>query len=205
MADENIFRTVMIDFIPFGTPYCDVLAQIRGGTLESIQLYGPIGDATDFVTARIVYTDEIGATTLYQVSASPLPTTFKANAFPKHGQDPGIKINGKPVRVWQILEPTYPKNKKLEEAIYINRHTRILIINAPTDNIDALLKRKLRRQIEAGFVLDIGRTYDGVPIVEFTSIEEATKALDMFLEDRDFSGSDFDFDDDYCAAKYPPI
>ncbi|KAK5943647.1 hypothetical protein PMZ80_004655 [Knufia obscura] len=188
MADENIFRTVMIDFIPFGTPYCDALAQIRGGSLESIQMYGPIGDATDFVTARVIYTDEIGANTLY-----------------RRGQDPGIKINGKPVRVWQVLEPTYPKNKELEEAIYMNGHTRILIINAPIDDVDGLLKRKLRRQIEAGLVLNIGRSYDGVPIVEFTSIEEATKALQMFLEDRDFSGSDFDFDDDYCAAKYPPL
>jgi len=68
MTDKNIFRTVMIDFIPFGTPYCDVLAQTRGGTLESIQLYGPIGDATDFVTARVVYTEETGATKLYRVS-----------------------------------------------------------------------------------------------------------------------------------------
>jgi len=42
-----------------------------------------------------------------------------------------------------------------------------------------------------------------VPIVEFTSIEEATKALEMFLHDRDFGGSDFDFDDDYCAGNYP--
>lgn len=87
----------------------------------------------------------------------------------------------------------------------MNGHTRILIINAPIDDVDGLLKRKLRRQIEAGLVLNIGRSYDGVPIVEFTSIEEATKALQMFLEDRDFSGSDFDFDDDYCAAKYPPL
>lgn len=57
----------MIDFIPFGTPYSDVLQQIRGGNLESIQLYGPIGDVTDFVTARVIYTDESGATALYRV------------------------------------------------------------------------------------------------------------------------------------------
>lgn len=69
MADENIFRTIMIDFIPYGTSYSDVLAQVRGGTLESVQLYGPIGDATDFVTARIVYIDEGGATNLYRVSS----------------------------------------------------------------------------------------------------------------------------------------
>lgn len=57
----------MIDFIPFGTPYSDVLQQIRGGNLELIQLYGPIGDVTDFVTARVIYTDENGATALYHV------------------------------------------------------------------------------------------------------------------------------------------
>lgn len=58
----------MIDFIPFGTPYGDLLAQIRGGTLESVQMYGPIGNATDFVTARVIFTDETGATGLYAVS-----------------------------------------------------------------------------------------------------------------------------------------
>ena len=58
----------MIDFIPFGTPYSDLLTQIRGGTLESVQMYGPIGNATDFVTARIIFTDETGAADLYMVS-----------------------------------------------------------------------------------------------------------------------------------------
>lgn len=57
----------MIDFIPSGTPYSDVLQQIRGGNLELIQLYGPIGNVTDFVTARVIYTDENGATALYRV------------------------------------------------------------------------------------------------------------------------------------------
>ena len=52
----------MIDFIPFGTPYADLLAEIRGGTIESIQMYGPIGCSTDFVTARVVFTHELGAT-----------------------------------------------------------------------------------------------------------------------------------------------
>ena len=71
--DENLYRTVMIDFIPFGTPYSDLLAQIRGGTLESVQMYGPIGNATDFVTARIIFTDETGAADLYMVSNFAVP------------------------------------------------------------------------------------------------------------------------------------
>ena len=121
----------------------------------------------------------------------------------QRGQDPGIRINGQQVRVWQVLEATYPKNRELEEAIYVNGHTRILIVEAPHDNIDEVLKRKLKKQIEAGLVLDIGRSHDGMPVVEFTSIEEATKALRRFLEDPVFGGSNFDFEDDYCAAKYP--
>ena len=58
----------MIDFIPYGTPYSDVLAEIRGGPIESVQMYGPIGCATDFVTARVVFTHELGAVSLYKVS-----------------------------------------------------------------------------------------------------------------------------------------
>lgn len=70
MSETNLFRTIMIDFIPIGTTYSDLLAYIRGGTLESIHLYGPIGDATDFVTARVVYTEETGAMALYRVSCA---------------------------------------------------------------------------------------------------------------------------------------
>lgn len=68
VLDDNLYRTIMIDFIPFGTPYSDVLQQIRGGKVELIQMYGPIGDVTNFVTARVIYTDENGATALYRVS-----------------------------------------------------------------------------------------------------------------------------------------
>lgn len=192
----------MIDFIPFGTPYSDVLQQVRGGTLESIQMYGPIGGSTDFVTARVIYTDETGATALYRVSDSTFYISF-ANTSPQRGQDPGVKINGRRVRVWQVLEATYPKNKELEEAVYVHNHTRILVIHAPIDNIKELLKQKLRAQIEAGLVLDIGITHDGVPMVEFTSIEQSTKALKAFMDDRDLAGADFDFDDDYCNSRFP--
>ena len=55
----------MIDYLPIGTRYCDVLDQIRGGTLESIQMYPPI--ATNFITARVVFTHERGAVGLFQV------------------------------------------------------------------------------------------------------------------------------------------
>lgn len=58
----------MIDFIPFGTSYADLLAEIRGGTVESVQLYGPIGCATEFSTARVVFTHERSAQGLYTVS-----------------------------------------------------------------------------------------------------------------------------------------
>lgn len=84
----------------------------------------------------------------------------------------------------------------------MHNHTRILVIHAPIDNINHLLKQKLRGQIEAGVVLDIGRTHDGVPMVEFTSIEQATKALEAFIDDKDFAGADFDFEDDYCNSRF---
>jgi len=92
---------------------------------------------------------------------------------------------------------------ELEEAIYNEGYTRILLVNAPhLDNVDELLKKKLRDQAEAGFILDIGMSFEGVPMVEFTSIEEAHKALKVLIGDPDFGGTCFDFEDDYCAARY---
>lgn len=121
----------------------------------------------------------------------------------QHGQDPGIKLGGCALRVWQVLEPTYPKNLELEKAIYDESYTRILLINAPhLFGVDALLKQKLSRQIKAGFVLEVGTSFEGLPMVEFTSIEEATKALSILMRDAEFGGACFDFEDDYCAARY---
>lgn len=39
-------------------------------------------------------------------------------------------------------------------------------------------------------------------MVEFTSIEEANKALKLLMSDIEFGGTCFDFEEDYCAARY---
>ena len=61
--DKNLFRTVMIDFIPIGSTYKDVLSQVCGGSLEQIQLFEPVGNVTNFMTARVVFNYELGAST----------------------------------------------------------------------------------------------------------------------------------------------
>ena len=111
-------------------------------------------------------------------------------------------MSGKRVRVWQVIEPTYPKNKDLEKDIYERDHSRILVVESSMANIDEVLEDKLRYQVDQGLVLNIGRTDDDLPMVEFTSIEEATKALQVLMSDPDLKDTGFDFDQDYCADGY---
>ena len=89
-TEKNLYRTVMIDYIPQGTTYQDVLAHVRTGALESIQLFPPLRGCTDYFTARIVFTYELGAVLMvmqYQKRFS------HRDAF---------QIKGVPVRVWQV-------------------------------------------------------------------------------------------------------
>src|ERR1700742_2623442 len=57
-ANVAAYRTVMIDGIPAGSTTMDVLRIAKGGSLESVQLFPPIGSATSFMTARVVFVFE---------------------------------------------------------------------------------------------------------------------------------------------------
>lgn len=177
----------MIDFIPYteAIKYSEVLRHIRGGGLQSITMYGPIGAMTDFVTARVIFTHESSATAFYE-----------------RGQNPGLKILGQPVRVWQVMEPTYPPNEELEQQIYEQDYTRLLVIDFNNDKLEATLQNKLAGFISQALVIDIRATTDGATLVEFTSIDDSARALRILMADPDFSGVQFDFEEDYCARKY---
>lgn len=188
-GEKNLYRTVMIDFIPRGTTYKEVLNQIRGGTLESIQLVDNVGCANDFMTARIVFNYELDAQYLYL-----------------HGQDPGLFINNQRLRVWQVLQPTYPKNHQLEEDIFEDGVTRLLLVNnIPSSALTPALtrlQRVLKPQVKAGTVIEMKQEEDGIFLVEFTSVAECAKAMRQLLEDASFRGTTLDFKDDPCLARY---
>ena len=183
-ADKNLFRTIMIDYIPIGTTYKDVLEKISGGSLESIQLFDPIGGATEYMTARVVFDYELSASTT-------------AN----HARDHGMKINGQSVRVWQVLTQTWPKNKDLEDDVFVKCYSRILLISKVSDEQLAPIPAKLA--FLGNSIIEIGRSYDGLPLIEFTSVAAAVKALHKLLIDPELGSAEFDFEEDPCSEPYP--
>ena len=93
-TEKNLYRTVMIDYIPRGATYQDVLEHVRTGALESIHLFPPLRGCADFFTARVVFTYEIPAVSMvmqYQKRMS---------------QGDPIKIKDCAVRFWQVY--VYP-------------------------------------------------------------------------------------------------
>lgn len=180
-TDTNLYRTAMIDFLPLNTTIKDVLGLIRGGTLESIQLFPPIGNSTDFKTARVVFN--------YEIPAMELQLYWMKN---------GMKVHGQSIRVLVVNEATYPKTRELEKYVFERHYTRLLLIDNVKESIISLLPEVLHRQIERGLVVEIGQAYDGIPLVEFTSVLEAVKALNYLESEEAFRDAIFDFEDDYC-------
>lgn len=149
-TEKNLYRTVMIDYIPRGTAYQDVTAHVRTGALESIQLFPPVRGSTDYFTARVVFNYEIPA----------VSTVMHYQKRMSRG-DP-IKIKGSPVRFWQVLQPTYPANKQLETDIFQNGYTRILLLeNVENSGVLPKLHEKLVPELRDGTVIRINRTADG--------------------------------------------
>ena len=178
--EKNLCRTLIIDFLPLDTTLKDVLGLIRGGALESIQLFEPIGSVTDFKTARVVFHYEIPACDMYAY-------------WQKHG----LTLRGQPIRVLQ-LGYTYPKNRQLDEDVFTRCYTRILLIDNVNDRVIRQLPAYLNNQVKMGFVIEIGKADDGITMIEFTSVDEAAKAMRAMQTEEMFQGVVFDFDDDYC-------
>lgn len=81
--------------------------------------------------------------------------------------------------------------------------TRLLIAHLDDPNIMDILAAKLGPSINTGLVVRMGKTLeDDLPLVEFTSIEEAFRAMCCLMEDPDLGGMEFDFEKDYCEAPY---
>ena len=178
--EKNLCRTLILDFLPLDTTMRDVLRLIRGGALESIQLFPPIGTVTDFMTARVVFHYELPADDIYL-----------------HWQKYGLTVRGQHIRVLQ-LGYTYPKNRQLDEDVFIRCYTRILLIDNIDDQVIQHLPAFLNQQIKMGFVIEIGQADDGITMIEFTSVVEAAKAMRAMQAEEMFHGAVFDFEDDYC-------
>jgi hypothetical protein len=182
--DKNIFRTVMVDYVPKDATYQDVLEHIYGGSLEKVELVPAIGHESEYKTARLVFNTELGASTTANFA-----------------RDHGINIKGHPVRVWQVLTPTYPKNNQLDREVFEDAYTRILMIDKVSEQAVNSLPVKLATYKNQ--IVEIRYTFDHFPMVEFTSVAAATNAYRHLVRDPLFAGAEFDFDHDYCGEPYP--
>ena len=181
---KNLFRTVMIDYIPADATYLDVVTEIHAGSLEKVELVPAIGKTNNYQTARVVFNFELGASTT-------------AN----YARDHGLKIKGHPVRVWQVLTQTYPKSQEVEEFVFQDGFTRILLINNASPEALSCLTKKL--ECFKASIIEISRTFDGYDYIEFTSVATAVKAMKLLMHDSRFLGAEFDFDEDPCGEPYP--
>ncbi|KIW50754.1 hypothetical protein PV05_09542 [Exophiala xenobiotica] len=182
----NAYRTVMIDEIPLGTTLKDVLEVVRGGTLQSIQLFPPIGRVCPYMTARIVFVYEASANEMY-----------------KQQENAPFIINGAPVRTWKPTDPTYPCSAEVEEAMFSDEQaTRIVLIGEIMDDKFAMLEPKMKRFKLDHAVIEYSWTFDGYGSVEFTDVKTAIKAMKELKRDHDFVGAFFRYDDDYTRRAY---
>lgn len=179
--DTDLYRTIMIDYLALGTNLRNVLAHVHGGQLESIQLFDPVSSLHPWMTARIVFKQEVAATQMWRYAV----------------ENPTI-INGKPVRVWQVMEPTYPCLKHIEAA----KSTRVLRIqNVPSHTAFINLRKKLTPFKEAGDIV-LFRVYENELSVEFRNILEALHARTMLESDKSFNFATFTFDEDPCVGDW---
>ena len=95
-TEKNLYRTVMIDYIPQTTTYQEILEHVRSGALESIQLFPPLGSTTNYLTTRIVFIHEIPAVSMIM------------HYQKRRNQGDPIKIRGTPVRFWQVYAYQLP-------------------------------------------------------------------------------------------------
>lgn len=181
---KNIFRTVMIDYIPADATCQDVLDEICSGSLEKIELVPSIANTAKYQTARVVFNFELGASTTANFA-----------------RDHGMRIKGQTVRVWQVLTQTYPKNSQLDQDVFDRGFTRLLIINNASQEALATLSTKLKWFKTS--IVCFSKTYDGYPLIEFASVASAARAMRLLMRDPNFREAEFDFDEDPCGEPYP--
>ncbi|KIW84562.1 hypothetical protein Z517_03812 [Fonsecaea pedrosoi CBS 271.37] len=190
---SDAYRTVMIDEIPVASTLPEVLSIVKGGSLESIQLFPPIGKVTTFMTARVVFNHEESAHNMIK----------HQEAVPGEATDSKwFKIKGVAVRCWMPTDPTYPRNDELERKIFGKAAaSRIILIS----NIDEYTYNMIPYKIKppyAQHVVEYSYTPDGCVSIEFTDVKSAIRIMDQLERDGEFWNGNLQYDVDYTCAPY---
>ena len=193
----DAYRTVMVDGIPVGSTMMDVLAIVRGGPLDSVQLFPPIGKATSFMTARIIFNYEHSAHNMVLTQESGPGHDPEANRF---------KIRNVAVRCWMPTDPTYPRNAETEYELFGKaRASRIILLHGVDEYVYNQIPYKLRA-IKPGcdqHVIEYIYTENGSLSIEFSNIKTAITAFKQLrYRDPELCMIEMEYDDDYTSAPY---
>ncbi|EXJ64828.1 hypothetical protein A1O7_01166 [Cladophialophora yegresii CBS 114405] len=189
----DAYRTVMIDEIPAGSTMIDVLSIVKGGSVESIQLFPSIGKATSFMTARVIFVFERSAHNMIKHQEA------------KSNEDAGarrFKINGVAVRCWMPNDPTYPRNYEVDQEIFgDNQATRIILVDEVDEFVYNALPYKIRSPYDQ-HVIEYSYTAEGSASIEFSDIKSAIKVKAMLEKDRGMWPAQMRYADDYTCVPY---
>ncbi|KIX93319.1 uncharacterized protein Z520_10962 [Fonsecaea multimorphosa CBS 102226] len=189
----DAYRTVMIDAIPIGSTFPDVLSIVKGGSLESIQLFPPIGKVTNFMTARVVFNYEESAHNMIKHQEAKAGEDNDSNRF---------KIKGVAVRCWMPTDPTYPRNEELERKVLgSSGASRIILISDIDEYIYNTIPFKVKHP-HAQHVIEYSYTPDGCASIEFTNVKTAIKVMGLLKMDEDFWNGSLQYDTDYTCTPY---
>jgi hypothetical protein len=192
----DAYRTVMVDNIPAESTMIDVLAIVRGGSLESIQLFPPIGSANSSMTARIVFNYEQAAHNMIKAQQTKAGQESDTNQF---------KIKDTAVRCWMPTDPTYPRNAETEHEIFGDAHaSRIILLQGVDEYVYNQIPYKLRT-IKPGcdqHVIEYSYTDSGWVSIEFSDVKTAIKAFKALRQDPDLWNTLMEYGEDYTCASY---
>ncbi|OCT46497.1 hypothetical protein CLCR_01831 [Cladophialophora carrionii] len=189
----DAYRTVMIDEIPAGSTMLDVLSIVKGGSVESIQLFPPIGNATSFMTARVVFVFERSAHNMIKHQEA------------KSKEDAGtrrFKIKDVAVRCWMPTDPTYPRNYEVDHEIFgDNQATRIIFVDQVDEYVYSALPYKIRSPYDQ-HVIEYSYTAEGCASIEFSDIKSAIKVKAILEKDRGMWPAQLRYAEDYTCVPY---
>ncbi|MCJ1242185.1 hypothetical protein MMC14_010192 [Varicellaria rhodocarpa] len=181
---QDMLHTVTITGIPPKTTNKDLLSNIRGGIVVSMNLVNTVS-ITGTLTALVKFLYEQDTLAFYN--------------FTKN--DP-LQIYGRTADVTMLATPSWPLAPSLRQAILEKGHTRCLEVQTFPRNVSPAAFRIDLRTLHAVTERDIEHTcmrLDGTLELRFTSISAAGRAHELLTTTRKYNSCQVKFTVDPCS------
>ncbi|KAJ9602427.1 hypothetical protein H2200_012969 [Cladophialophora chaetospira] len=197
-VNANAYRTVMINGIPVGSTMAHVLSIVKGGPIEKIQLFPPIGGSMPSMTARVVFVYERSAHNMIKHQEAKPGLAADLNRF---------RVQSRIVRCWMPSDPTYPRKHYVDRAIFGElRATRILVIHNVDEYTFNMIPYKVKSPHDQHVIAYSYVEEDnavGHAILEFSDIETAIKVKNEMDCGSGLWTNQIQYVEDYTCVPYP--